>query len=118
MMAGNCRLNNLTVMLDLNDRTSLDQLSTQFPAFYPVGDKLKAFNWQVDEVDGHDAAAVYQAAQTQRDNRPLFIVCRTKKGKGISYMEDVPIWHYRSPNPDEYQQALNELAIAQEEACV
>ena len=115
MMASNLRLNNLTVMLDLNDRTSLDQLSEKFPAFYPVADKLKAFNWQVHEVDGHDATSLVKAARDKQNDRPLFIVCRTKKGKGISYMEDVAIWHYRSPNEQEYQLALDELSMTEKE---
>ncbi len=42
----------------------------------------------------------------------MLVVCRTVKGKGISYMENVPIWHYRSPNKEEYQQGLKELAEA------
>ncbi|MCH9770324.1 MAG: transketolase [Gammaproteobacteria bacterium] len=113
MMAANLKLNNLTVLLDLNDRTSLEKLSQGHPAFYPVTDKLTAFNWQVSEVDGHDASAVFEAAQNQSQTQPNFIICHTKKGKGVSYMEDVAIWHYRSPNEKEYQQALNELAAVE-----
>ena len=40
----------------------------------------------------------------------MLVVCRTVKGKGVSYMENVPIWHYRSPNVDEYAQAIAELS--------
>ena len=49
---------------------------------------------------------------SRRGGRPMLLVCRTVKGKGISFMENVPIWHYRSPNKEEYQQGLKELAEA------
>ena len=49
-------------------------------------------------------------AVTQRQGgKPLMVVARTTKGKGVSYMENVPIWHYRSPNKQEYEQAVKEL---------
>src|SRR3990167_1395343 len=109
MMAANLKLSNLIVFLDLNDRITLEQISTRYPAYYPVVDKLKAFNWYVHEIDGHDAQAVFNAGKNRSDNRPTFVVCHTLKGKGVSYMENAAIWHYRSPNAEEYEQALNEL---------
>jgi transketolase len=51
-----------------------------------------------------------EAVLGRRGGRPLLVVCRTVKGKGISYMENVPIWHYRAPNPKEYQEAIDALA--------
>ena len=45
----------------------------------------------------------------RKGDRPFFLVAKTVKGRGVSYMESVPIWHYRAPNPDEYRQALDEL---------
>jgi len=115
MMAANLKLSNLTIFLDLNDRISLEKLSSGHPAFYPVADKLTAFNWNVSEVDGHDSAAIVSAAQKQDPYKPNFVVCNTVKGKGVSYMEDIAIWHYRSPNKEEYQQALDELSVTREE---
>ena len=47
----------------------------------------------------------------RRGDRPLFLTCTTVKGNGVSYMIDAPIWHYRSPNPAEYVQALKELGF-------
>ena len=55
------------------------------------------------------AAPMFDAALGHDGARPLVVVCKTVKGKGVSYMENVPIWHYRSPNPEEYKQALLEL---------
>ena len=60
-------------------------------------------------MNGHDARAMYDAFQNRSKKHPFMIVGKTVKGKGVSYMEHVPIWHYRSPNKDEYAQALAEL---------
>ncbi len=49
------------------------------------------------------------AVANRKGDKPFIAVCKTVKGKGVSFMEHVPIWHYRSPNKDEYQQALREV---------
>lgn len=111
MMAGNLQLNNLTVFLDLNDFSGLARMSVTHPAFYPVADKFAAFGWSFVEIDGHDSRAIYNASKSRPlKQQPHCIICRTIKGKGVSYMENVPIWHYRSPNEKEYQQAKQELS--------
>ena len=61
------------------------------------------------EVNGHNAEAMYEAVTTREANKPMVVVCKTVKGRGVSYMENVPIWHYRAPNKEEYQQAIIEL---------
>jgi len=110
MMAANLRLDNLIAFMDYNDFTGLERLSEAHPAFYPLVPKAEAFGWEAVAVDGHDQAAMHAAVMGRRGGRPLLLVCRTVKGKGVSYMENVAIWHYRSPNKDEYQQGLRELA--------
>jgi transketolase len=109
MMAANLNLDNLTAFMDLNDFSGLARMSEDHKAFYPMVDKLKAFGWHVHEVDGHDAGEIYSAAKSLCVNKPTFVVCKTVKGKGVSYMENVPIWHYRSPNPEEYKQGKQEI---------
>jgi transketolase len=52
---------------------------------------------------------VYDAVAARKGDKPFFVVAKTIKGRGVSYMESVPIWHYRAPNPTEYQQAIDEL---------
>jgi transketolase len=64
-------------------------------------------------VDGHDNAAIVSAVRGRSGGRPLMVLGRTVKGKGVSYMENVPIWHYRSPSPDEYAQAIREIEASQ-----
>jgi transketolase len=110
MMAANLRLDNLIAFMDYNDFGGLERMSEGHQAFYPLVPKAQAFGWESVEVEGHDEEAMLHAVLGRRGGRPLLVVCRTVKGKGVSYMENVPIWHYRSPNKEEYLQGLNELA--------
>lgn len=107
--AANLKTNNLIAFLDLNDFSGLERMSEGHPAFYPVVEKLEAFGWEAVAVDGHDSAAIKQAVAKRTGTKPFMAVCNTIKGKGASFMENVAIWHYRSPNPEEYKQALAEL---------
>ena len=109
MMAGNRGLTNLIAVMDNNDFSGLERMSEGHKAFYPLVDKAVAFGWEAVEVDGHDSAALYEAIQGRKGDRPFMIVGKTIKGKGVSFMEHVPIWHYRSPNKEEYAQALAEI---------
>jgi transketolase len=109
MLAPTLGLTNLVAFVDLNDWQSLGQTSKILPNFYPVRPKAESFGWEVAEVDGHDEAALLQCVQARKGAAPLLVFGKTTKGKGVSYMENVPIWHYRSPSPTEYQQALREL---------
>jgi transketolase len=112
MMAANLKLDNLIAFMDYNDFGGLERMSDGHQAFYPLVPKAASFGWEAVEVDGHDEAAMHEAVMSRRGGRPMLLVCRTVKGKGISFMENVPIWHYRSPNKEEYQQGLKELAEA------
>ena len=112
MMASSLKVNNLVAFMDNNDFQSLGRTSVTHPSFYPVVDKYTAFGWESVEVGGHDSKAICDAVNNRRGDRPLMVVCKTTKGKGISYMENVPIWHYRSPNAQEYDQAVKELEQA------
>lgn len=107
--AGNLKINNLIAFLDLNDFTGLERLSEKHQSFYPVMEKLEAFGWDAASVNGHDVAELYDAVVSRKSDKPFMVICNTVKGKGVSYMEHVPIWHYRSPSPQEYERALSEL---------
>ena len=65
-------------------------------------------------MNGHDSLAIYNAVTTRQGDRPLMVNCKTTKGRGVSYMENVPMWHYRSPNKAEYEQAVREIDEAGE----
>jgi transketolase len=109
MLAPTLRLDNIIVYVDLNDQQSLGQTSKVHPNFYPIREKIEMFGWEVAEVDGHDPFALWRAALNRKTEKPFLVLGKTVKGKGVSYMENVTIWHYRSPNAEEYQQALREL---------
>ncbi len=109
MLAPTLGLTNIVAYVDLNDAQSLGKISEINPNFFPLVDKIQAFGWESLSIDGHDQQAVRDAVVNRKGDQPLLVEARTIKGKGISYMEDVPIWHYRSPSPEEYQIALKEL---------
>ncbi len=109
LLAPTLRVRNLVVFVDLNDFISGGQTSVYHRNLYPVPEKFEAFGWQAIQADGHDQANLFEAVTRKDPDRPLAVIARTVKGKGVSYMENQPIWHYRSPNPTEYQQALTEL---------
>ena len=109
MMAANLKLDNLVAFVDMNDFSGLERMSEGHPAFHPLLTKFQAFGWNGVEVNGHSAEEIAVAYHERPSGRPFVIVCKTVKGKGVSYMEHVPIWHYRSPSPDEYMKALEEL---------
>jgi transketolase len=112
MMASSLGLDNVVAVIDNNDFQSLGRTSETHPSFYPVVDKFQAFGWETVEIAGHDSRALYEAVTGRHGGKPLMVVAKTTKGKGVSYMENVPIWHYRSPNKDEYQRAVAELEAA------
>ena len=109
MMAANLGVTNLVAMLDHNGFQSFGRTSETHPAFYPIREKVEAFGWEAAEVNGHDGAAIHAAASGRKGHKPFILIGNTVKGKGVSFMENEPIWHYRSPNPAEYKQAVTEL---------
>jgi transketolase len=109
-MAVNLRLANLVLFVDLNDFGGLERMSAAHPAVFPVLEKFRAFGWEAAEANGHDAGAVHAAVAARKGTAPFVLAGKTVKGRGVSYMEHVPIWHYRSPNKEEYARAIAELA--------
>ena len=109
LMGSSLKLTNIVAFVDNNDFQSLGRTSETHPSFYPLAVKFRAFGWETVEIDGHDSKAIYEAVTNRSGTKPLMVCARTTKGKGVSYMENVPIWHYRSPNKDEYAKAIAEL---------
>ena len=110
MSAAAQRLDNLIVIVDYN-RWQATGRSEEVMALAPLADKWTAFGWSAREVDGHDMDALSHALDRVPDGtgRPVALVARTVKGKGVSFMEDDNNWHYRSPNADELSRARVEL---------
>ena len=112
LFAAQRRLNNLIGVIDYNGIGSLDYTSN-YTGLGDLAAKWRAFGWEVSEVDGHDLGAlgsVFTYAWGKRDERPLMIIATTVKGKGISFVENEPIWHVKGMcDPDEVACARSEL---------
>ncbi|MGE0756141.1 MAG: transketolase [Pirellulaceae bacterium] len=110
LFAGHHRLDNLVVLVDYNKIQSLGPVA-QTLALEPFADKWTSFGWAVREVDGHDHAALRStlAAIPAQTGRPTCILAHTTKGKGVSFMEDSVLWHYRTARGEELAAALAEL---------
>jgi len=110
MMAPTLGLDNLVAFVDNNDFQTLGRTSQTHPNFYPLTDKLRAFGWEAECTNGHDVQSISHMVTNRKGDRPFMLVCETIKGRGVKYMENVPIWHYRAPDPEEYTRAVEELA--------
>ncbi|MBQ8555303.1 MAG: transketolase [Clostridia bacterium] len=112
LQASQYKLDNLIAVVDYNHMQSLDFCENTL-ALEPFADKWRAFGWNPIEVDGHDTDALkaaFEAAKANRGTgRPTVILATTVKGKGVSFMENDILWHYRTPQGEEYEAALKEL---------
>ena len=106
------KLDNLIAIIDYNKIQAMDYLD-KIIALEPLADKWEAFGWAVREVDGHDVRALEETLQSTPfvKGKPNLIIAHTIKGKGVSFMENVPIWHYRLPNAGELKTACGELGL-------
>lgn len=110
LFAAHHELENLTALVDYNKIQSLDSVADTL-GLEPFRDKWTAFGWHVTEVDGHNHDALRAALDVQQNtsHQPKCVICHTTKGKGVSFMEDSVLWHYRTPQGDEYDAAVEEL---------
>lgn len=110
MAAAHYKLSNFTVLLD-NNNLQIDGAVDQVMSIYPIREKVEAFGWQVIEVDGHDVRALCEALEQARQNTetPTFLLCKTVKGKGVSFMENQAGWHGAAINDEQYAAAMSEL---------
>lgn len=109
LLASHHKLDNLILIVDRNGIQSIGDTESTL-SLEPLGEKWKSFGWLVDEIDGHNLAALLSSLQKSRDEKPRVIIARTVKGKGVSFMEGDNAWHYKSPNAVELELALNEVS--------
>jgi transketolase len=116
MFASHQRLDQLIAVIDYNKIQSLASVGETL-ALEPFADKWTAFGWAVREVDGHDHSALSQTFGALRaaQGKPTCVIAHTTKGKGVSFMENSVLWHYRNAQGDEYSAALAELDAAEPE---
>jgi len=102
-------LKNLVIIVDNNKMESLD-LTKNILSIEPLVEKFVSFNFEVREIDGHNFEEIFLAlTNLPQFDKPVIIVANTVKGKGVSFMENTPMWHYRAPSEAELINALAEL---------
>ena len=110
MSAPKFKLDNLIAMVDANGG-QIDGHTKDIMNLSPLVDKWKAFNWEVQEIDGHNIDEILTALDQAQFTRkkPHMIIAHTVKGKGVSFMENNIGWHGVAPTPEERDRAIKEL---------
>jgi transketolase len=114
LFAPHHRLDNLIAIVDYNKIQSLGTVK-EVLNLEPLADKWRTFGWAVREIDGHNFEQIENALRTVpfKPSSPSCIIAHTVKGKGVSFMENQVVWHYKSPNAEQLRQALFELGISE-----
>ncbi len=110
LSAAQHRVGNLTLIVSYND-LQIDGRVSEIKEIQPLGEKLRAFRWDVTEIDGHDIDAVTNALVNRRakPNQPKAVVANTVMGKGVPFMENLAKWHGTCPTEDEATEALEAI---------
>ncbi|MFC2040949.1 transketolase [Chloroflexota bacterium] len=111
MFASHHRLDNLIAIVDYNKIQALGR-TNEVVNLEPLASKWHSFGWEAKEIDGHNFEQIINAFEMipLKPPKPSVIIAHTVKGKGISFMEDRLLWHYRYPDDEEYAKALKELS--------
>ncbi len=110
LFASHHKLSNVVNIIDYNKLQSLDSVESTL-SLEPFKDKWEAFGWKTIEINGHSHQDLFSALNSS-SNRPTCIIANTIKGKGVSFMENSVLWHYRSPQGDEFEKAIIEVENA------
>ena len=111
MFAAHYKLDNLVAIVD-NNGLQIDGKITEVCSPEPITDKFAAFGWHVITMDGHDFDDIDRAfAEAEKiSGKPVAIIQKSVKGKGVSFMENQVGWHGTAPNKEQYEQAMAELS--------
>ena len=113
MFAGHHRLNNLVAIVDRNKLQAIN-FTEDALRLEPLDLKWEAFGWDVKIADGHsfeDMIPLFKELRSRNSDKPLAVIAKTIKGKGVSFMQNRTIWHFRIPTGEEVAQARKELQI-------
>ena len=109
MQAPHRGLNNLVAIIDRN-RLQIDGSTENVKSLDNLADKIKAFNWKVIEIDGHNLNEIYTAIEEAKSSDvATAIIANTIKGRGVSFMENNAGWHGKAPGKEDYEKAIMEL---------
>ena len=112
MFAGNKGLSNLTAFVDYNN-LQIDGTIEEVNSAAPIDKKFEAFGWHVITIDGHSFEEIEDALkEAETVDKPVAIIAKTVKGKGVSFMENAVGWHGSAQNDEQYEQAMTELNAA------
>ena len=113
MFAGFRKLDNLIAIVD-NNNLQIDGQVSDVCSVYPIEDKFTAFGWHAITVDAHDFDSLEKgfAEAMTITGKPVVLVQKSVKGKGVSFMENQADWHGKATNAQEYEQAMAELKAA------
>jgi len=110
LLAPQLKLDNLILIVDYNKIQSLGSVKDVID-LHPLADKFNAFRWETSEVDGHDHDAlknVFNKSITA-NGKPKVIIAHTVKGKGVDFMENKLLWHYKSPDKEQFEKAIDQI---------
>lgn len=111
MQASHRKLDNIIVIIDRNG-LQIDGETENVTALNPLDEKLKAFGWEVLEMDGHNIEDIYNKIEfAKKATKPVAIIAKTIKGKGVSFMENNAGWHGKAPNDEQFEAAMKELGL-------
>ena len=110
MCAAHYKLDNLTIFIDFNG-LQIDGDITKVMNPSPIDKKFEAFGWNVLVIDGHNYDEILEAIEKAKDHKgqPTAIVCKTVKGKGVSFMENEASWHGTAPSKEQCEKAIAEI---------
>ena len=110
MTSAKYKLDNLCVIVD-NNNLQIDGTIEEVMSPYPIDEKFRSFGFQIINIDGHNIREIIDALDVAKNikEKPVCIIAKTIKGKGISYMENKAEWHGKAPNEEQYKLALKEL---------
>lgn len=114
LSAPTLELDNLTVIVDYNKLQAMDDLEN-IVRMKPFAAKWQAFGWNVIEINGHNYEEIRNALLERQSGKPTMVLANTIKGKGVSFMENIPIWHFRMPNEMELPILMQELGLTEKD---
>ena len=109
MLIPSLNLNNLILIVDNNNLQSLEKTSITHPHLYPIEKKFESFGWYSKKCNGHNSKEIYDLIKKRDKKKPMALIAKTTKGFPVSFMKNIPMWHYKSPTKKEYIQAKKEL---------
>ncbi|MCL4418586.1 transketolase [Patescibacteria group bacterium] len=105
LLASQFKLNNLTLIIDYNKLQAFGRVSDVIE-LEPLGEKIKAFGWDVYSIDGHSVNQLKKTLGIKNPSKPITVICNTIGGRGVKFLEDNWEWHYKNINKNQYELAV------------